>query len=141
MREAGGVFSGRISDRIVIKWRQRRGGIWVPEDRLRASLLGGGIFLPLSVLLSGITIRYIGGVTGISLNLILLFFNGVGVRDLKPKLNHYSLTIKLDHVRSNHCGSLFRRHSPCKERRGLCGEQVSIMCPGLNIPNLNLFEC
>ncbi len=76
----GAPTAGRMSDRTVIYWRKRRGGKWVPEDRLRAALWGAGFFTPVSVLLAGITIKYVPGTPGIILNLIWLFMNGIGVR-------------------------------------------------------------
>ncbi|KAI0823840.1 MFS general substrate transporter [Trametes gibbosa] len=75
----GAPLAGRLSDRVVVSWRKRRGGVWVPEDRLRASLWGAGVFVPMSVLLSGLTTQFIPGTPGIVLNLIWLFMNGIGV--------------------------------------------------------------
>ncbi|THH13705.1 hypothetical protein EW146_g6541 [Bondarzewia mesenterica] len=75
----GAPLAGRISDIIVVRWRKKRGGVWVPEDRLRGTLAGALFFVPLSVLCSGLVTRYIGGNLGILLNLICLFFNGIGV--------------------------------------------------------------
>ncbi|TDL18887.1 MFS general substrate transporter [Rickenella mellea] len=75
----GAPLSGRFSDHIVIKWRKRRNGEWVPEDRLRAALFGAGVLVPLSVLLSGIFTHFIDGTPGIVLNLICMFVNGIGV--------------------------------------------------------------
>ena len=78
--EVGAPLAGRLADRTVVKWRKRRGGVWIPEDRLRASLWGAGVFVPMSVLLSGLTIKYVPGTPGIVLNLMWLFMNGIGVR-------------------------------------------------------------
>ncbi|KAI0373119.1 MFS general substrate transporter [Pilatotrama ljubarskyi] len=75
----GAPLAGRLSDRVVVAWRKRRGGVWVPEDRLRASLWGAAVFVPLSVLLSGLTTQFVPGTPGIVLNLIWLFMNGIGV--------------------------------------------------------------
>lgn len=80
MRTVGAPLAGRIADRTVVQWRKRRGGVWVPEDRLRAALWGAGVFVPLSVLLTGITIKYVPGTPGIVLNLCWMFMNGIGVR-------------------------------------------------------------
>jgi hypothetical protein len=57
---------------MLIKWKKRRGGVWVPEDRLRAALLGASTLVPLSVLLSGLTITYLDGPLGIALTLCCL---------------------------------------------------------------------
>jgi len=75
----GSPLAGRISDTIVVQWKTRRGGVWYPEDRLRATLAGALVFAPLSVLASGLLVRYVSGKLGLFLNLICLFINGVGV--------------------------------------------------------------
>ncbi|CDO71928.1 hypothetical protein BN946_scf184940.g75 [Trametes cinnabarina] len=75
----GAPLAGRLSDRVVVEWRKRRGGVWVPEDRLRASLWGAGFLVPMSVLLSGLTTQFVPGTPGIVLNLVWLFMNGIGV--------------------------------------------------------------
>lgn len=74
----GAPLAGRISDRIIVKWKTRR-GVWVPEDRLRGTLVGAFFFVPLSVLLSGLVTTYVDGVPGLVANLMLLFMNGLGV--------------------------------------------------------------
>lgn len=75
----GASLAGRLSDQIVIYYRKKRGGEWYPEDRLRATLPGALIFVPLSVLISGILTEYIPGTLGLVLNLVCLFINGLGV--------------------------------------------------------------
>src|SRR6202020_615060 len=79
----GAPLAGRISDRLVTKWRKRRAGEWVPEDRLRGTLFGAVFLVPVSVLCSGIITHYVGGKVGLALNLICLFLNGLGVRLLR----------------------------------------------------------
>ncbi|KAJ7287301.1 MFS general substrate transporter [Mycena rebaudengoi] len=75
----GAPLAGMLSDRILIKWRQRRGGIWVPEDRLRASLFGAATLVPLSVVVCGLITHFVPGPIGLFLNLVSFFFNGLGV--------------------------------------------------------------
>ncbi|KAJ7647598.1 MFS general substrate transporter [Roridomyces roridus] len=75
----GAPLAGILSDRVVIKWRARRGGVWVPEDRLRGTLFGAATLVPLSVLLCGLVTHYVDGPVGLVLNLILFFLNGLGV--------------------------------------------------------------
>ncbi|KAA1475901.1 MFS general substrate transporter [Dentipellis sp. KUC8613] len=75
----GAPLAGRISDIIVVRWRKKRGGVWVPEDRLRGTMVGALVFVPMSVLLCGIITHYVDGRAGVVLNLICLFFNGIGV--------------------------------------------------------------
>lgn len=75
----GAPLIGRISDRIVIKWRKERGGIWFPEDRLRASLVPFAVLVPLPILFFGLINRFVDGPLGLSMSLICVFFNGLGV--------------------------------------------------------------
>jgi hypothetical protein len=74
----GAIVVGRISDHTVIKWRKKRGGVWFPEDRLRASLTPFAITVPLSVLAFGLVNKYVDGNLGLMLSLVCLFFNGFG---------------------------------------------------------------
>ena len=73
---------GHISGRLVTKWRKRRAGEWVPEDRLRGTLFGAVFLVPVSVLCSGIITHYVGGKVGLALNLICLFLNGLGTSQM-----------------------------------------------------------
>ncbi|KAF9009714.1 major facilitator superfamily domain-containing protein [Cyathus striatus] len=41
----GAPLAGRLSDGIVVRWREKRGGIWYPEDRLRATLFAALILV------------------------------------------------------------------------------------------------
>ncbi|KAF9009717.1 major facilitator superfamily domain-containing protein [Cyathus striatus] len=75
----GAPLAGRISDKIVTRWREKRGGVWYPEDRLRATLSGALFFVPVSVLVSGLLTEYVHGKLGLVLNLFCLFLNGIGV--------------------------------------------------------------
>ncbi|KAH9483455.1 Itaconate transport protein [Psilocybe cubensis] len=75
----GAPLAGSISDKVVIYYRKSRGGEWYPEDRLRTTLIGGLIFVPLSVLMSGLLTTYVPGKLGLALNLVCLFINGLGV--------------------------------------------------------------
>ncbi|OAX35759.1 MFS general substrate transporter [Rhizopogon vinicolor AM-OR11-026] len=75
----GSLVAGRLSDTVVIKWRARRKGVWYPEDRLRATWIGGLFLVPLSIGASGLLTEYVGGPIGLTLNLLCLYTNGVGV--------------------------------------------------------------
>jgi hypothetical protein len=75
----GAPLAGRFSDWIVVSYRAKRKGVWVPEDRLRATFIGAGILAPMSVLLSGLITTYVPGTLGIVLNMLVFFLNGVGV--------------------------------------------------------------
>jgi len=75
----GAAIVGRISDWTVIKWRKKRGGVWYPEDRLRASLLSFGVIVPLSLLAFSFVNKFVDGPLGLFMCLICLFVNGLGV--------------------------------------------------------------
>lgn len=72
-------MAGRLSDYFIIRGKRSRGGVWLPEDRLRAVVPGIVIFAALSVLGYGLTTEYVRGHTGIYLDLLWLFLNGIGV--------------------------------------------------------------
>jgi hypothetical protein len=74
----GALMVGRLSDKLVIKWRAKRGGKWYPEDRLRAAIPSTLVITPLSVLFSGLFVAYVPGKLGLALNLVCLFLNGIG---------------------------------------------------------------
>jgi len=76
----GAPLAGRISDKIVVKCRKERGGEWYPEDRLKGTLFGAGVMVPLSVLGCGVLTTYVPGKIGLALNLVCLFVNGFGVK-------------------------------------------------------------
>ncbi|KAF9009713.1 major facilitator superfamily domain-containing protein [Cyathus striatus] len=75
----GAPLAGRMSDKIVARSRAKRGGVWYPEDRLKATLAGALFFVPVSVLVSGLLTEYMNSKVGLSLNLFFLFLNGMGV--------------------------------------------------------------
>ena len=79
-----------LSDRILIASRKKRGGAWVPEDRLRASLIGAALFVPLSILFEVIILHYVDGTVGLVLICICFFFNGLGVsvKNYSPEPPH-----------------------------------------------------
>lgn len=78
----GAPLAGAISDRVLKQWRAKRGDVWVPEDRLRVAVIGAGVFIPCSVLCSGLVTEYMPTKFGLVLVCICMFFNGLGVRDL-----------------------------------------------------------
>jgi len=75
----GAPLVGRISDRTVVKWRAKRGGVWYPEDRLRASLLPYAVYSPLPLILFGLANKYIDGTPGLVICLLCLFASSIGV--------------------------------------------------------------
>lgn len=76
----GAYVAGCLSDRAVIAGRKRRGGKWVPEDRLLAATPGALIITPLSALIFGWTAQLIPGKLGLVICVFAIFLNGLGVR-------------------------------------------------------------
>ncbi|KAJ8582146.1 MFS general substrate transporter [Rhizopogon salebrosus TDB-379] len=89
----GAPAAGRLSDTVVRKWGLRRKGVWYPEDRLRATWIGGLFMVPLSVGASGLLTTYVGGSIGLSLNLLCLFVNGMGVDFVLNPISSYHVDI------------------------------------------------
>ena len=53
--------------------------MYVAEDRLKATLIGGGFILPVAVLALGWTFEKASGKGGLAAAVILLFIDGVGL--------------------------------------------------------------
>ncbi|KAH9857454.1 MFS general substrate transporter [Lenzites betulinus] len=86
----GAPIAGHLADRAVIHGRARRGGKWVPEDRLRATLLGALALVPLSTLGAGLATQFVRGPPGIALIAACLFVNGIAVDlVLTPASSYY----------------------------------------------------
>ncbi|KZT41075.1 MFS general substrate transporter [Sistotremastrum suecicum HHB10207 ss-3] len=92
----GAPLAGWVSDYTVMKWREYRGGKWIPEDRLRASWHGALLLVPLSTLGMGLAIQFIDGIPGLSINLILLFIHGVGMSLVFAPCSTYSVDVMHD---------------------------------------------
>ena len=74
-------LAGRLSDIImIIRWKKRRGGVWYPKDRLRATIPRALFLALLPTIFTGLLIEFIPGKAGLVLNLVCLFVNGFGVR-------------------------------------------------------------
>ncbi|KAF2860519.1 MFS general substrate transporter [Piedraia hortae CBS 480.64] len=59
----GAFFGGKYGDYNVRKWKEKRNGVKVPEDRLRSTLVAMGFVTPCCMLLYGWTIeKKIGGI-------------------------------------------------------------------------------
>ncbi|KAI0081509.1 MFS general substrate transporter [Panus rudis PR-1116 ss-1] len=89
----GALTAGRLSDSVIVKWREKRGGEWVPEDRLRATLLGAGIFTPLSTIVFGFVTQWVHGWPGIVMDLVCLFVNGLGIDFTLTPIAAYNVDI------------------------------------------------
>lgn len=91
----GAPLSGYISDRTVIRYRKLRGGVWYPEDRLRAALAGALILIPFSTVLYGFITTYVEGPIGVALDCFCLFINGIGVRLSLRELSWMLISINI----------------------------------------------
>ncbi|KAJ7474358.1 major facilitator superfamily domain-containing protein [Mycena galericulata] len=88
---AGTFFGGRYADHIVRKWIQIRGGVRVPEDRLRSAIPFMGVIIPGCMLVYGWSIeRRVGGV---ALPVIVMFIQGFAQLFCFPSLNTYCLDV------------------------------------------------
>ncbi|SCZ90003.1 BZ3500_MvSof-1268-A1-R1_Chr1-3g01717 [Microbotryum saponariae] len=86
-------FTGRMADHTLKVWLKKRKGVYVPEDRLRATLLGGGLVLPCAVLALGWVIDLGSGKVGLAFTVILLFVNGVGLMMILTAANTYCVDV------------------------------------------------
>ncbi|KAF8129158.1 major facilitator superfamily domain-containing protein [Boletus edulis] len=89
----GSSLAGRISDKMVRRAKEKRNGVWVPEDRLRAVWIGGLVLVPISVTLSGFTTAYVDGTVGLIINLVCFFTNGIGVDMVLTPIGAYTIDI------------------------------------------------
>ncbi|KAI0035569.1 MFS general substrate transporter [Vararia minispora EC-137] len=121
----GAPLAGRISDRVIVEWRRKRGGVWVPEDRLRASVLGMAVIVPVSLLACGFCTEYVPGTPGIVLNLFFLFMNGVGIDYAMTPMSAYSVDIM--HSRSAEVIA-----ATAGLRNIICGSAVSGFLPTID---------
>ncbi|GJJ11728.1 hypothetical protein Clacol_005966 [Clathrus columnatus] len=75
----GATVAGRLADIAIIRGKKQRQGSWFPEDRLKATIPGGLILLPFSLIIFGLTTAYVPGKVGLVICLICLFLNGMGI--------------------------------------------------------------
>lgn len=91
----GTFFGGRYADAVTIKWQAKRGGVRVPEDRLRSAVPFFGIVIPACMLLYGWSIEKEFG--GVPLPVIMMFLQGVAQLFCFPSLNTYCLDVMQAH--------------------------------------------
>ncbi|KAK7035974.1 MFS general substrate transporter [Favolaschia claudopus] len=85
----GTFMGGRWADYTVRKWIKIRGGVRVPEDRLRSCIPFLGVIIPGCILVYGWSIEKRVG--GIPLPVIILFLQGCAQLFCFPSLNTYCL--------------------------------------------------
>ncbi|GAA5972922.1 hypothetical protein JCM11641_004005 [Rhodosporidiobolus odoratus] len=82
-------YTGIYADYTLRTWLKRRNGLYIAEDRLKATLVGGGLILPGSVLALGWVLDRVGGKVGLAWTVILLFVDGVGLMCVLTPSNTY----------------------------------------------------
>lgn len=87
----GACFGGRYADAMTIKWQAKRGGVRMPEDRLRSALPFLSIAIPACMLLYGWSVEKEFG--GVALPVIVMFLQGVAQLFCFPSLNTYCLDV------------------------------------------------
>lgn len=104
----GTFVGGRYADHVVKRWITRRGGVRVPEDRLRSALPFLGIVIPACMLVYGWAVdRAVGG---IPLVVITMFVQGVAQLFCFPSLNTYCLDVMPEHGSEVISGNYFVRY-------------------------------
>ncbi|CZR59816.1 related to dityrosine transporter [Phialocephala subalpina] len=91
----GTFFGGRYADYITVSWTAKRGGVRVPEDRLRSAVPFLGIAIPGAMLIYGWSVEKRVG--GIALPVIMMFCQGVAQLFCFPSLNTYCLDVMQSH--------------------------------------------
>ncbi|BGP43508.1 hypothetical protein JCM10449v2_007543 [Rhodotorula kratochvilovae] len=82
-------YTGIYADWTLRRWLKHRGGHYYPEDRLRASLVGGAVVLPCSVLALGWVLDKGSGKAGMACAVVLLVINGIGLMCVLTPSNTY----------------------------------------------------
>ncbi|KAI0776371.1 MFS general substrate transporter [Irpex lacteus] len=92
----GSSWAGPYSDRVLISLRKGRNGVWIGEDRLRATYLGGAVLAPMSILVSGLLTQFWKGNGSFIPNMICLIVNGIGVAIVFNPASAYLIDILHD---------------------------------------------
>ncbi|KAL0950900.1 hypothetical protein HGRIS_007659 [Hohenbuehelia grisea] len=121
----GAPLAGYLSDVGVVKWRAKRGGVWYPEDRLRTTLFGAAVCVPGSILVVGLTLKFVPGTIGLVICLVSLFVNGIGVDLVLSPSSAYLVDVM--HSRSA------ETMAACQGSRALIlAASVSLIIPSIN---------
>ncbi|KAH7149566.1 major facilitator superfamily domain-containing protein [Dactylonectria estremocensis] len=87
----GTLMGGHWADYTVKRWIKKRGGVRIPEDRLRSAVPFMGIVMPGSMLVYGWTVDR--GVGGIPVPVIAMFVQGVAQLFCFPSYNTYVIDV------------------------------------------------
>lgn len=91
-------MGGRWADHTVKKWIRKRGGVRVPEDRLKSCLVFLGIVIPGCILVYGWTVEKAVG--GIPVPVLAMFIQGIAQLFCFPSLNTFCLDVMQSSGRS-----------------------------------------
>ncbi|KAJ6011381.1 hypothetical protein N7451_002793 [Penicillium sp. IBT 35674x] len=94
----GTFMGGRWADHTVKKWIRKRGGVRVPEDRLKSCLVFLGIVIPGCILIYGWTVEKAVG--GIPVPVLAMFIQGIAQLFCFPSLNTFCLDVMQSSGRS-----------------------------------------
>lgn len=87
----GTFVGGRWADYTVKKWIKKRGGVRIPEDRLRSAVPFMGVVIPGSMLVYGWAVEMKVG--GIPVPVIAMFVQGVAQLFCFPSYNTYCIDV------------------------------------------------
>jgi len=104
----GTFMGGRYADFMVRKWIKKRGGVRVPEDRLRSALPFMGVAVPGCILIYGWGVDK--NVGGIPLAVVMMFLQGVAQLLSFPSLNTYCLDVMQERGAEVIAGNYFVRY-------------------------------
>ncbi|KAL4925360.1 putative MFS transporter [Aspergillus undulatus] len=104
----GTFFGGRWADYTARKWYERRGQIFVPEDRLYAAVPFLIIVIPTCMLLYGWSVDKQFG--GLAVPVVFMFLQGVSQLQCFPSLNTYCLDVVPDRSAELIAGNFFIRY-------------------------------
>jgi len=86
-------IAGKYADYTLKRWKAKRKGVYIAEDRLRAAIEGGCFVLPLCIIALGWTVEKASGKGGIAACVLLLFFDGVGLMFVLTPTNTYCVDV------------------------------------------------
>ncbi|KAI5474376.1 hypothetical protein MNV49_003407 [Pseudohyphozyma bogoriensis] len=100
-------FTGRYADFALRRWLKKRNGVYVPEDRLRATIEGGAFLFPGSIVALGWAMEKSSGAGGLAACAILLFLNGFSLMMILTPTNTYCVDVMQERsaevIAANNC--------------------------------------
>lgn len=100
------TFTGKHADRVLRTSLAER-GYYLPEDRLKAALIGCGFFLPASVLSFGWVVEKVDSQVGLAFSILLLITNGAALMSVLVSTNTYIVDVSegrsAEAIAANNC--------------------------------------